>query len=105
MQAIKAAGEKIKQAYIKANADAKNKFKEILFDVDKKLAGSRAHIKSMIEAKEKRIDEMNEQLSTLDNEIKKAQKDHNEAQERRAEFEKTKMNEKGEIISDFEEPC
>ncbi|MDR2789874.1 MAG: hypothetical protein LBB59_02725 [Campylobacteraceae bacterium] len=78
---------------------------ELQADFDKKLVGSRSHIKSMIEAKEKRIKEMNQQLTELDGEIKKLGKDLEGVKERLNEFESENVNEKGEIITDFEELC
>ncbi|MDR2099901.1 MAG: hypothetical protein LBP40_03610 [Campylobacteraceae bacterium] len=78
---------------------------ELQADFDKKLIGAREHIKNMTASKQKRITEMEEQQGRLESEIIKTQKELKDAEENLKKFEDEDMNDKGEIISDFEELC
>jgi chromosome segregation ATPase len=93
----------LQQKILKAKDAAKRA--ELQSDFDKKLAGSRTHIKNMIEAKQKRTGELSEQMNALQKEIKTSNSDLNDAAKRLREWEDVNMNDKGEIITDFEEVC
>ncbi|MDR0665885.1 MAG: hypothetical protein LBF71_00575 [Campylobacteraceae bacterium] len=93
----------LRQRILKTKEAAKRA--ELQSQFDKMLAGSQTHTKNMIEAKQKRINEMSKQAYDMQSEIKTSKEDLDNIAKKLTEFEDKNMNDKGEIVTDFEEIC